>query len=115
MENVVASSLLPPWLPDWDGADEAAAVLNLDALRDTADALLDLVFADDDELLDSLPDDVQASVVPTLGLLGQTLEEGLTGADLVAAARLVRRTAQPYLSRLPKELTVLIEALPARS
>src|SRR5262245_18077610 len=102
---------LPPWMPEWVGADELADRIDADELRAIADAFVDLVFDEATVLLDSLPEDAESTLVGPMGYLTAARDHGSL-TDLVAATRLVRRCMEPYLPVVPGELAALIRALP---
>lgn len=108
----MTSSLLPPWLPDWEGAVEIAGRIDADGLRGLVGELLDLVFTEDTVFLDSLPEGLESALVPPLNILAEIYEGGASPTELVVASRLVRRSSIPYINDGPEELKVLIEALP---
>jgi hypothetical protein len=108
----VTSSLLPPWLPDWEGAEEISRRVDEAALRGHVAALLDLVFTDDAVFLDSLPGDLESALVSPLNILGEIHEHGANLTELVVASRLVRRSTVSYLHQGPEKLRDLIESLP---
>ncbi|GII47804.1 hypothetical protein Psi02_42280 [Planotetraspora silvatica] len=104
------SNHLPHYLPAWQGVDQIAQGLDVDALRATARELVDLVLTEDDVYLDALPDTVETSLVTPLGILASVLEGPSTFVELVVAARLVRKSAP--IAQCPPELVALIRQLP---
>ncbi|WP_406094722.1 hypothetical protein [Kitasatospora purpeofusca] len=108
----MTSSLLPPWLPDWEGVEDIATRIDAASLRERVGKLLDLVFTEDTILLDSLPETLESALVSPLNILGEIYESAASLTELVVASRLVRRSVISYLKDGPDELKVLIEALP---
>ncbi|MGW1228321.1 hypothetical protein [Streptomyces sp. NPDC002530] len=108
----MTSSVLPPWLPEWEGAAEIAEKCDANALRELVGKLLDLVFAEDTVFLDSLPDALESALVSSLNPLSETYESDAAPVNLVVASRLVRRSVLPYTDGGPEELKALIETLP---
>jgi hypothetical protein len=94
------------------GAEEIAAETDQRSLRMRAGALIDLVFAEDPILLDSLSDGLESALVSPLEILGKVYEMGADPVEMVVACRLVKRSAIPYLDGGPESLRILIEALP---
>ncbi|MEU6976996.1 MULTISPECIES: hypothetical protein [unclassified Streptomyces] len=73
-------------------------------------ALLDLVFTEDAIFLDSLPDRLEANLVPALGLLAQVLDESNDPAELAKTARLVEQCGVPR-EECPPELNAMLDRL----
>ena len=67
----MTSSLLPPWLPDWEGAVEIAERIDAAGLRGLVGELLDLVFPEDTVFLDSLPESLESALVSPLNVLAE--------------------------------------------
>lgn len=104
---------LPSWLPEWNGAEALASVLDPgDLLRDVKD-LVDLVFSEDTEFLDSLPPAVESALVTPLLLLERAMSSDDDIVRVVVAARLVRRTIGRVLEQCPPELAEKLQELPA--
>jgi hypothetical protein len=102
---------LPPWLPDWEGAETATHATDIEAVRRCAQGLVDLVFTDDTVYLDSLPDELESALVSPLGILSDVLEGG-SDVELLVASRLLRRSIGSYLADAPQELRQLLHSLP---
>lgn len=81
-----------------------------DALRPRCVAMVDLVFTEDTIFLDSLPDRLEANLVPALGLLAQVLDESDDPAELAKMARLVEQCGVPR-EECPPELKVMLDRL----
>lgn len=94
------------------GAEEISAEIDQDILRMRVGELIDLVFAEDTILLDSLSEGLESALISPLGILGQIYDMGTGPVELVVACRMVRRSAIPYLYDAPESLRILIEALP---
>jgi hypothetical protein len=107
----MASANLLEWLPEWDQATVVAARTDEVELDGVIERLVNLVFAEDAMVLDSLGDELESSLVGPLGILAQVSETG-TLVEKVVAARLVKRVVRPYLETLPSELRDLIDVLP---
>ncbi|MEV4639540.1 hypothetical protein AB0J80_19515 [Actinoplanes sp. NPDC049548] len=102
---------LPSWLPDWAGAEEETRRADIPTLRLRAQELVDLVFTDDTDYLDALPESIEASVVTSVVVLSDALRDG-TDVEVVVASRLVRRSVDSLLAGAPEELRRLIRHLP---
>jgi hypothetical protein len=79
--------------------------------RRAAQALVDLVFTDDMELFDSLPDEIQANMGPALSMLGDPVDQAAHVDALTAAARMVEEIAAPYRNALPSALVDAIDSM----
>lgn len=90
----------------------AAAELDMDAVRQSATALVQLVLTDDYAYIDALPDEVQDELLTPLGMLSEALRDRVDDAILIAAIRSVHLSAQPALAQCPEEMRELIDALP---
>jgi hypothetical protein len=103
---------LPPWLPEWNGASEVAARIDVARLRADIHDLVDYVLAEESVVLDSLPADLESSLVPPLALLAHLIERDSSVVELVVAARLVRRAAKNHLDDCPPEVARRLAKLP---
>jgi hypothetical protein len=82
-------------------------------LRRAAGSIVDLVFTDDMELFDSLPDSIQANLGPPLSMLHDPLDDAAKWAELMFAATLVEEIAAGCGRALPPELVDRIDAMAA--
>ncbi|GAB3840924.1 hypothetical protein ACFPIJ_44520 [Dactylosporangium cerinum] len=103
--------MLPAWLPDWNGAADAVRDADLAAVRATARELVDLVLTEDSRYLDALTETVESAIVTPLAMLSEALDRG-TDAEVLVAARLVRRSVEAYLAEAPLRLRHLVRGLP---
>lgn len=108
----MSRGLLPPWLPEWDGAEAVAEQIDTGELEVTIENLGNLVFAEDTVFLDSLPEIVESALVTPLSTLMSVHSSHENLTELIVAARLVRRSIAPCLDMVPQELLTLIQALP---
>ena len=102
---------LPPYLPEWVGAEVLADQLDTGELRRIAGELVKLVLAEDTSVLDSLPESVESALVTPLMIL----ETARTSGDvvrLVVAARLVRRGAETVMEQCPPDVKDKLLRLP---
>lgn len=81
-------------------------------LRARVGELLELVFAEDTILLDSLPENLEAELVATLGVLADVYRGSGSLTEIIVAARLVRRSTISLLDGVPRKLKDLITGLP---
>jgi hypothetical protein len=109
---LMSGQLLPPWIPEWNGAEAIAAEINREELRSTVGRLVDLVLTDDTVVLDSLSTALESAVITPLSTLASVYESEGKLTELVVAARLVRRSASPYMKDAPQEFRSLVEKLP---
>lgn len=91
---------------------EFAAGLDMDAVRETATALVDLVLTDDYVYIDALPDNVQISSLTELSMLCAALEDGASDAIIIGAIRALRGSTSHVLDLCPPDMRALINALP---
>lgn len=103
---------LPPWLPEWAGAEAAAERIDVGRLKDTIEHVVNLVLAEDAVFLDSLPEVLESALVTPVGILDDIHSSHGSPVELVVAARLVRRSVAPYLDIVPPNLLTLIKDLP---
>jgi hypothetical protein len=107
------SQHLPPWLPEWEGAAELAAQTDIARLRADVADLVGYVLAEDTTVLDSLPEEVESALVTPLTMLGRVHDDGTDPVELVAAARLVRRSVAGCLDRCPDPVRARLLKLPS--
>ncbi|GAA3381958.1 hypothetical protein [Cryptosporangium minutisporangium] len=79
--------------------------------RDSAQALVDLVFTDDMELFDSMPDEIQENLGPALSALGDPATDDSDTERLIAAASVVEQIAAKYRRAFPPSLNRRLEAM----
>ncbi|GII33695.1 hypothetical protein Pmi06nite_71370 [Planotetraspora mira] len=72
--------------------------------REAAQAVVDLVFTDDMELFDSMPDDIQENLGPALSVLGDPTTYGFDTERLILAAIIVEQIATKCRNALPPAL-----------
>jgi len=89
-----------------------AAGLDMDAIRETATALVDLVLTDDYAYVDALPIAVQTEVLTPLAMLSDALDDQVDDSIIVAAIRAVKGSARNIMAQCPPEMRELIGALP---
>jgi hypothetical protein len=85
-----------------------------DEFRDAARAVADLIFTEDDVLLDSLHNEVQDNLVPPLSMLIDPPEGGRSLEELLVAAKISEEVARNYRAALPTELIEKIDSMAAR-
>ncbi|MFF4261637.1 hypothetical protein ACFY7Y_19240 [Streptomyces virginiae] len=91
-------------------ARPSGGVHDADGLRARCAALVDLVFTEDTIFLDSLPDPLQANLVPALGMLADALDASAEPAALVRAARVVEECGVPR-AQCPPGLRAMLDRL----
>ncbi|MEV0611518.1 hypothetical protein AB0I61_34765 [Polymorphospora rubra] len=79
--------------------------------REAAQAVVDLVFTDDMELFDSLPDEIQENLGPALSALGDPATDGSDTRRLVLAATIVEQIAAKRRNALPDVLNQRLDAM----
>jgi hypothetical protein len=89
-----------------------AASLDMDAVRSTATALVDLVLTEDTVYMDALPAEVQISTLTELGMLSEALADGAGDPIVIAAISALRGSTHHLLALCPPDMRELIEALP---
>lgn len=89
-----------------------AAGLDMNAVRATATALVNLVLTDDSAYIDALPDPVQVELLTPLAMLSEALQDRAADPVVIAAIRAVKGSAQDVLTKCPPEMRELIESLP---
>lgn len=97
---------------DLDAYAEFAAGLDMDAVRETAIALVYLVLTDDYVYIDALPDEVQICSLTELGMLSEALKDGASDAIVIAAIRALQGSTHDVLDLCPADMRALIAALP---
>ena len=90
-----------------------AAELDMDAVQETATALVDLVLTDDSVYMDALPIAVQSEMLTPLAMLSDALDDRVDGPIIIAAVRAVKGSARYVLAQCPREMRALLEALPS--
>jgi hypothetical protein len=98
---------------DVEAYAEVAAGLDMDAVRETATALVNLVLTDDYVYIDALPDPVQIELLTPLAMLSEALDDRVDDPIIVAAISAVKGSARVVLAQCPPEMRGLIEALPS--
>lgn len=81
--------------------------------REAAQAVVDLVFTDDMELFDSMPDEIQENLGPALSVLGDTTTDGTETERLILAAITVEQIAAKCRNALPVALNQRLDAMEA--
>lgn len=81
--------------------------------REAAQAVVDLMFTDDMELIDSMPDEVQENLGPALSALGDPMTDGSEIERLILAATIVEEIAMQCGKTLPPALNRRLDALAA--
>ena len=84
----------------------------MDAVRETATALVDLVLTDDYAYVDALPIAVQTEVLTPLAMLSDALDDQVDDSIIVAAIRAVKASVRNIMAQCPPEMRELIGALP---
>ncbi|WP_147312341.1 hypothetical protein [Thermomonospora umbrina] len=110
--ELVNEWILPLWLPEWNGAEDAGKEIGIERVSFIVARLIDLVLTDDAAVLDSLPPDIESALIGPLDTLASVYEGGGSLTELVVAARLVRRSVMPYLRGTHEEMESLIRSLP---
>ncbi|MFI6241614.1 hypothetical protein ACIBEF_17225 [Micromonospora sp. NPDC050795] len=84
------------------------------SFREAVQVVVDLVFTDDMELFDSLPDEIQENLGPALSVLGDPIAgDGSDTEQLVSAAIIVEEIAAKYRNALPSALNGRLDAMAA--
>ena len=91
---------------------EFAAGLDMDAVRGTATALVDLVLTDDYVYIDALPDEVQICSLTELGMLSEALADGAEVSIVIVAIRALQGSTSHVMDLCPPDMRALIDALP---
>jgi len=81
--------------------------------REAAQAVVDLVFTDDMELFDSMPDEIQENLGPALSVLGDPVTDGSDTERLISAAIVVEEIAAKRRNALPPALNQRLDAMEA--
>lgn len=89
-----------------------AARLDMDAVRETATTLVDLVLTDDNVYMDALPLAVQTEMLTPLAMLSDALDDHADDPIIIAAIRAVKGSARNIVTQCPPEMRELIEVLP---
>lgn len=81
--------------------------------REAVQAVVDLVFTDDMELFDSMPEEVQENLGPALSVLGDPMSDGSDTERLVLAAITVEEIAAKCRGALPSALSRRLDVMEA--
>jgi len=86
--------------------------LDVDAVRETATALVDLILTEDTVYMNKLPIAVQSELLTPLVMLSDALDNQVDDPLTIAAIRAVKSSARTVLAQCPAEMRELIETLP---
>ncbi|MFI9455911.1 hypothetical protein [Amycolatopsis sp. NPDC052450] len=87
--------------------------MDISDLAGVLDSIVELVFSEESEFLDSLTDEVQANFVVPLGMSAKMLVGGECSAmEFISAASTVRYCAEPHMAEFPDELVQMLSRLP---
>ncbi|MFD5249916.1 hypothetical protein ACFWIW_35590 [Amycolatopsis sp. NPDC058340] len=87
--------------------------MNISELAEVLGSIVEFVFLEEAELLDSMTGEAQANFVVPLGMSAKMLSSGEYSAmEFVSAACTVRFCAEPHMAEFPDELARMLSRLP---
>ncbi|MER6666714.1 hypothetical protein ABT256_19380 [Amycolatopsis japonica] len=98
---------------EYEDIGELSCRLNISDLAEGLGSIVDFVFLEESEFLDSMTDEAQANFVVPLGMSAKMLSSGEYSAmEFVSAACAVRFCAEPHMAEFPDELVRMLSRLP---
>lgn len=98
---------------EYEDMEDLSRELDVPALAGVLESIVDLIFAEESGLFDSLTDAAEADFVVPLGMCSKMLDDGgYSAVELISAASTVRYCAESHMSEFPAELVELLSRLP---
>ncbi|MGW4827215.1 hypothetical protein ACWEOG_06510 [Amycolatopsis japonica] len=92
---------------------ELSRGVNISELARVLELIVEFVFSEETDFLESLTDEAQANFVVPLGMSSKMLSVGEYSAiEFVSASCTVRFCAEPHMAEFPDELVQMLSRLP---
>jgi len=92
---------------------ELSGRVNIPDMAGVLNSIVEFVFSEETDFLDSMTDEAQADFAVPLGMSAKMLSNGEYSAmEFVSAACTVRFCAEPHMAEFPDELAQMLSRLP---